>query len=120
MHKSIGWHTRLRSDLKVKTRGGGFGGQIDIATIDRLVKAHFTVRELPSGTLTFVDKEGRDVNLYISVDPDMTEVGKAAAKAAQALRMTVQQKLDERRAVLDDLLDGLDIEEAIRRLKSEE
>ena len=59
MANNIGWHTRLYSDNKVKVSGGSFGGNIDQETVERLVKAWFTVNIKPSGAGVFVDCELR-------------------------------------------------------------
>lgn len=82
MHRSIGYHTRLHSDNRVKVVGGSFGGSIDQETVERL--AHlFKVVIKPSGTAVFVDKEGREVALYLSVDPASTAIGREAIKQHQ-------------------------------------
>ena len=78
--KNIGYHTRLHLNNSVKVVGGSFGGSLDIETANRLVNAHFTVIVKPSGRPVFVDREGREVSLYISVDPEATEKGKEAVK----------------------------------------
>ena len=64
MRKSISYHTRqVGTDRKVV--GGSFGGNIDTETVDRLVNAHFTVKVKPSGHAVFVDKQEREVGLYL-------------------------------------------------------
>lgn len=119
---NIGWHTRLVSDNTVKVVGGSFGGSIDQHTVERLIKAHMhKVRVLPSGTPIFVDKAGREVRLYLSVDPKFTEMGRAALRAYHE-EMRRKAELDElererRQEELDDAMSGLPHDEIIRRLK---
>lgn len=121
MHKNIGYHTRLYSNSAVKVCGGSFGGGLDSDTVERLVKSHFTVTIKPSGTPVFVDKEGREVYLYISVDARETEAGKAALKAYHEdnRKAWAEQEEQERLNACEygDLMDGLTHEEIIRRLK---
>lgn len=121
MQKNIGYHTRLYSDNKVKVTGGSFGGQIDADTVTRLVKSHFTVMVKPSGSCVFVDREGREVSLYVSVDAKETAAGKAALKAYNEANRKAWEEAEknERDAQeeIDSLLDGLSHEEIVRRLK---
>lgn len=79
--KNIGYHTRLHLNNTIKVCGGSFGGTLDIETANRLVNAHFSVTVKNSGRPVFVDREGREVALYISVDPETTDKGKVAMKA---------------------------------------
>ena len=76
--KNIGYHTRLISDNTVKVVGGSFGGRFDIETANRLVKSHFSVAVKQSGRAVFVDKRGREVSLYFTVDAGETDAGKKA------------------------------------------
>jgi len=119
MSENIGYHTRLYADHTVKVSGGSFGGRIDQETVERLTRL-FEVTVKPSGTPVFVDREGREVRLYLSVDAGETEKGKAAlaawrkeedAKAAAAEKLAEEQ--DEH---LAHLLSRLSYEEAVRRL----
>lgn len=121
MSKNIGYHTRLYADHNVKVVGGSFGGSIDQETVERLTRL-FTVVVKPSGTPVFVDREGREVRLYLTVDPGATKVGKAALvehqekKRIELARLREQEEADQRE--IEDLMDGLSHEEIIRRLKS--
>lgn len=112
--KSIGYHTRSRENANVKLTGGSFGGALDTETVERLTKAHFTIKMLPSGSLTFIDKEGRSVWLYVSIDPSMTEAGKRLLADDAAKRQADARRLEDR---LNELLDGMTAEEAIKRLE---
>ncbi|QGH45024.1 hypothetical protein [Bacteriophage Phobos] len=111
MRANIGYHTRSDGNNTVKLTGGSFGGAVDQATIERLVRAHFTVRVKPSGRAVFVDREGRDVSLYLTVDPDSTEAGKAALRADRLRRETVERQEHERRRDVLDALDDMSTEE---------
>lgn len=125
--KNIGYHTRQWGNDSVKTTGGSFGksGETDNSisqqTIERLVKSHFTVTVKPSGTPVFVDKEGREVNLYISVDARNTEAGKAALKAWNAANAKAWAAGEEAERIaqdeIDSLMENLSHEEIINRLK---
>lgn len=119
--KNIGYHTRLWANHTVKVCGGSFGGSIDNETVERLVKSHFTVTVKPSGNAVFVDKECREVSLYLSVDAGATEAGKAALKAWNEANRKIwaEQEEQERFAQLEieSLMDGLSHEEIVRRLK---
>lgn len=92
MSENIGYHTRLQSDNTQKIVGGSFGGRIDLQTVERLVKAHFTVTVKPSGRPVFVDKQGREVSLYFTIDPQAT------TKGAQALKDWREQRAREFKA----------------------
>ena len=87
MSKNIGYHTRLYTDNTRKIVGGSFGGQIDAETVERLVNLHFEVFVKPSGRAVFVDQQGREVHLYLSVDPENTEKGKMHSPAGGAAAM---------------------------------
>lgn len=93
MGDNIGYHTRLYGDNTTKVVGGSFGGAIDMQTVERLVRAHFTVTVKPSGATVFVDKQGREVRLYFSIDPGTTTAGQAALREDRAKRMR-QAELD--------------------------
>ena len=116
-NKSIGYHTRLSENNTVKVCGGSFGGAFDLETANRLVKHHFTVKARPSGTLVFVDCEGREVSLYVTVDPGITDAGKAARQEWLKSREAVEQRESAQRAELEDALENMTVEEALRRLK---
>lgn len=122
MSTNIGFHTRLRSDPTQKVIGGSFGGDIDWTTVERFVKARqYDVRILPSGSATFVDRQGRDVCLYFTIDADRTERGKEVRRIwrMDQRRLEEQRELDEQRRKdeLDQAMEGLSHEEIIKRLK---
>jgi hypothetical protein len=123
MAQNIGYHTRLYKDNTVKVCGGSFGGSIDGDTVERLVNAMFTVKVLQSGTPVFVDREGREVRLYLSVDADKTNKG---ALALQNYRIERDRLEQERQAQsereqneIDQLMADLTHDEIIKRLKGE-
>lgn len=121
--RNISYHTRLYSDNTRKLVGGSFGGSIDIETANRLVNSHFTVVIKPSGHPVFVDKEGREVSLYIHVDAASTEQGVKALAAWRAAR-TKQDREDQarrelERAEIEELMANLPPEEIVRRLRAE-
>lgn len=121
MRKSIGYSTRAYEDNSKKLTGGVFGGSIDLETANRLVKHHFTVEVLQSGTPVFVDKQGRRVYLYMSIHPELTEVGAAAVKEWRRKRadeLEAQEELEARqREEIQELTDALSHSEAVRRLR---
>ena len=114
----ISYHTRLDADNRVKVSGGTFGGTVDYETVNRLAKAFFTVSIKPSGRAVFVDKEGREVNLYIKVDAETTSVGIEAKKVwrAEGRRQDCEDRL--LREEIDSEMAKLTPEEVLRRLKS--
>ena len=122
MSTNIGYHTRLYSDPKVRITGGSFGGDLDWKTVERLT-GFFEVIVKPSGTCVFVDKEGREVRLYLSVDACRTEKGKAALEKDRKARQEAWEKekvmYEQQEEELEDLMKGLTHEEIVRRLKSE-
>ena len=117
--KNIGYHTRLLID-QTKVCGGSFGGSLDLETANRLVNRFFNVIVKPSGHPVFVDREGREVRLYFSVDPDMTTKGEAAVKAWRVEKNRQEEEDEQRRAEqqeeIDSAMSGLTHEEIIRRL----
>jgi hypothetical protein len=119
---NIGYHTRLYSDNTRKVVGGSFGGSIDIETVNRLVKSHFSVVVKNSGTPVFVDKEGREVSLYLSVDAGKTEKGNLAMRAwlAEVAKQSVDEanRRERQQEEIDQLLEGLSHEEIVRRLRN--
>lgn len=116
-HKSIGYHTRKSGQDSVKLTGGSFGGAVDMETVNRLVKSHFTVKVKNSGHAVFVDREGREVSVYITVDASSTDAGKAALveyrKEVEARQVVEQEK--ERR--VQELIDSMSSDEVIKRLE---
>lgn len=118
--KNIGYHTRLISDNTKKICGGSFGGEVSIETANRLVNAMFSVVVTPSGTARFVDREGREVSLYMSVDPSATDKGKVAmAKyhADKKIKDAVEEaRCKDNQDTIESLMEGLSDEEIIARL----
>lgn len=114
----ISYHTRLDADNKVKVSGGTFGGTVDYETVNRLAKAFFTVSIKPSGRAVFVDKEGREVNLYIKVDAETTSIGIEAKRVwrAEGHRQDYEDRL--LREEIHSEMAKLTPEEVLRRLKS--
>jgi DNA-binding protein YbaB len=118
--KNICYHTRLCSDNTKKIVGGSFGGSLDMDTIARLVKAHFTVTVKPSGHPVFVDKDGREVSLYVNVDPKVTDAGKEALRqyhVERQKREAINERVErQHQETIENLMSGLSNEEIIRRL----
>ena len=121
MSKNIGYHTRLYTDNTRKIVGGSFGGQIDAETVERLVNLHFEVFVKPSGRAVFVDQQGREVHLYLSVDPENTEKGKNALTSWRRRRNAEleanRERMEAEEAEVESLLAGLSHDEIVRRLK---
>lgn len=121
MSKDIAYHTRLYSDNTRKIVGGSFGGQIDAETVERLVNSHFEVFVKPNGRAVFLDQDGREVRLYLSVDPDNTEKGKAALAKWQRRRNAELEgnleRMEAEEAEVESLLAGLSHDEIVKRLK---
>lgn len=115
-HKSIGYHTRLENHNGTKLVGGCFGGAFDMETVNRLIKSQFTVIIKPSGTPVFVDKEGRQVTLYVTVDPFSTDAGKLAKAEYARERARLQETEEEKERQINDLMGSLSNDEIIRRL----
>lgn len=119
--KNIGWHTRLYKDPKVKCCGGSFGGDIGLETVERLVKFHFEVSMLPSGRPVFVDKEGREVLLYFTIDPASTSKGKEVFREYLNQKRIEEEKREkieqEQKEELEELMRGLSHQEIVNRLK---
>lgn len=117
MSNNIGYHTRLVSDSKVKVVGGSFGGSVDKETVERLVRAHFTVKIKPSGHGVFVDREGREIYLYLSIDPLKTSVGQAALKEHRKLSAKIQELEDEKLKEIEDLMSSMSSDEILAKLQ---
>lgn len=97
--------------------GGSFGGSIDKETVERLVKAHFTVKIKPSGHAVFVDREDREVHLYLSVDPLKTSAGQAALKEHRKLSAKIQELEDEKLREIEDLMSNMSADEILMKLQ---
>lgn len=117
MYKNIGYHTRLSGNNTVKVVGGSFGGQVDQETIERLVNNLFSVIIKPSGRPVFVDRDGREVSLYITVDPENTSKGKKALQEERARKEVLAEKERELASEVEDLLSSMSYEEILNRLK---
>lgn len=116
MQKSICYHTRLDSNNTVKLTGGSFTGAINAETVNRIVKAFFTVKVKPSGRLVFIDKAGHEVSLYLSISPEDTDAGKAA-QAEYIKELAQRQRVEEdKERRINDLMGNLSSDEIIRRL----
>jgi len=116
MNPNIGYHTRLRTNNTIKAAGGCFGGAFSLDTANRLVKAMFTVKVLPSGHPVFVDRQGREVSLYMTVDPATTEAGKAALVEYRKTQ-EIQRRADEAKAArVQALLDSMTDDEILNKL----
>lgn len=122
-YPNIGWHARSTVDDR-KLVGGSFGGEFSMDTanrlVNRLVNNLFDVVIKPSGTARFVDKSGREVRLYMSIDACNTEKGKAVLKEwreARRIEAEREAELEERRqSELEEAMRGLSHEEVLRRL----
>lgn len=120
---NIGYQTRLDGADSTLLSSGSFGGSIDQSTVDRLVNNNFDVKVLNSGRPVLVDRQGRRVRLYLSVDPLRTEKGKAAyhwwlehertRRAAEADR---EEKLREE---LDAMVDQIGLATVLAKLKGD-
>jgi hypothetical protein len=117
MHKNIGYHTRLSSNNTVKVVGGSFGGQVDQETIERLVNNLFNVIIKPSGRAVFVDRDGREVSLYVTIDPKNTSKGKKALQEERARKEALAEKDSEMASIVEDLLSSMSYEEILKRLE---
>lgn len=118
-HKSICFHTRLDGNNTVKLTGGTFTGSFDMDTVNRLVSSNFTVQVGQSGRSVFVDKQGRKVTVYVSVDPTETEAGKLAISADRQRRAALQVLEDEKSAEIEGLMSGMSHDEILKRLRAE-
>ena len=122
-HKSIVYHTRDYNNASVKLVGGTFGGSIDMDTIERLSRL-FIVEITDSGTPVWVDKDGRRCWLYITVDPERTEKGRAALdtyRKERARREAEQMELERRQEeAIASIVDRIGYHEALRRLSQKE
>lgn len=118
--ENIGYHTRLFSDDTRKIVGGSFRGSVDTETLEKLVKSHFTVIVKNSGRAVFVDREGREVALYISVDASKTLSGIEALRASRVERAKLEeerrQKAREEEEEVNRLMEYLTHEEIVKRL----
>ncbi len=117
MNKSISYHTRPVNNDSVKLVGGIFGGKIDQETVERIVKHHFNVIIKPSGSACFVDKEGREVKLYISVDPLNTIAGKEAKSEYNKKLLASQNLEDEKEKEIENILSSMSNDEILAKLR---
>ena len=113
MRNIIGYHTRADADNTKKLVGGSFEGQIDAETVERIVQAHFTVTVKPSGRAVFVDRLGREVALYLTVDPSNTVAGRAALADHRRTQEQRQREEDAKRQRAQDAIDSMDTDELL-------
>ena len=113
MSNNIGYHTRAYNDNTTKLVGGSFGGKVDADTIERLVKSHFTVTVKPSGRAVFVDRSGREVSLYLTVDPSKTVAGREALAEYRRAQEQAQREEDAKRQQAMDAIDSMDTDELL-------
>jgi hypothetical protein len=111
---NIGYHTRSIGNNAEKIVGGSFGGSFSLETVNRLVNSHFNVVIKNSGRAVFVDKQNREVDLYLSIDAKSTEKGSSALKQWQKAE---NSRLESENEKLDSLLSKFSYEEIIRRLE---
>ena len=120
---NIGYHTRKYGNDSVKLSGGSFGGSLDMETVNRLVDANFTVTVRSSGTPVFVDRNGREVRLYVSVDVCKTRSGERAIQAwrEESRRQAERdrQRREQEEGEVERLMADLTHEEIVRRLGGE-
>lgn len=116
--KNIGYHTRLYGNNTIKISGGSFGGSLGIETANRLVSAYYTVTVKSSGTPVFVDRQGREVYLYITVDAGETDAGKAAMAEYYKAQAVLEKAEEALEAEVQQALCGLTNEEILRRLST--
>lgn len=118
-YSMIGYHTRLYKDHTKKVCGGSFHGALGKETIERLANT-FSVTVLPSGRPVFVDREGREVSLYVSVDASEMPKGKVALKAWHDAREKAEAAREERAQAeaeeLEQLMPTLTHADIVRRL----
>ena len=120
--KNIGWHTRLYADNTKKITGGSFGGELSLDTVNRLVNYHCPrVVVKASGTPVFVDRNGREVTLYVTVDARETEMGKAAIsewlKDKETKEKLFSEQQEQQSREIELLMDQLSHEDIVKRLK---
>jgi hypothetical protein len=115
---SANWYyTRLHSNENIWFEGGPLG-DIDSATIDRLVEARFTVGISSTGQAVFVDRTGKDVALWITVAPEKTSQGKEAMELWRANKERREAEAARQREEITRTLNALTPDEALRRLKT--
>lgn len=119
MKKSIGYHTRLHTNNNVKIVGGTFGGDISLETANRLVSSHgYTVIIKPSGNPVFVDKEGREVSLYFTIDPALTEIGRKAIEENNRKQAALRRIEEEKEEEIYNILSSMSNDEILKLLKA--
>lgn len=116
MHKSICYQTRNRMNGNIVT-GGSFGGEFDLDTVNRLVRYHkYTVVVKPSGSPVFVDRDGREVNIYFFVDPRSTDAGKAALDEHRETQLVAQMREEAKERRVNELIANMSTDELLERL----
>lgn len=118
MHKSIVYHTHSMDGVKLC--GGSFSGVVDMETVNRLVRAYFTVSVSNSGRAIFIDRKGSEVLLTLTINAGSTDAGAAAVKAwriEQKARAEEAARTEEmQRMELEALLRGMSHADAVDRL----
>lgn len=118
--KYIGYHTRLFSDNTHKVSGGIFPGPINATTVDNLVTSHFTV-SVYDGRCVLVDRDSREVTLYLSVDAAETTKGVEALRVwrleSERLEAEAKRRREMEEGELGHLMQNLTHEEIVKRLK---
>ena len=121
---SVAWHTRnaLGNGNGERVEYNTFGGEFNTDNLCRLVNGRFSVT-VEGGSLVFVDRNQRLVQLYLRVDPMWTpEGGKvwhAYLEHQAEMRAARERELEPMRAELEELLEELGPEDALKRLKGE-
>jgi hypothetical protein len=115
---SFCYHTRCyRSGSKLS--GGTIHADNYQDAIEKISRM-FQVAMTPTGNLYYIDKQNRDVYLYISIHPEYTINGIEQVKSIRAERTKRQQiaytEEERKRVQLESILDGISIDEAIEKL----
>lgn len=121
--KATCYHARLAENNTVKT----VGGTITAETLDQAAeqicagKRGFTLRAKSGGRVTFVDSRGREVRVYLSIDPVVSPQGRAALAefnaAEEKRRREVIAQEKEKQSKLEALIDSIGIDAAISKLQ---
>lgn len=112
---NIVYHTRKTGDIKVT--GGSFSGSFDWQTVNRLVTSQFDVVIKPSGSASFVDKEGREVSLYVTVDPLKTVKGIDARRVKNEQLAVERRKEEAKEREVNELIASMTNDELLERLR---
>lgn len=115
----IVYHTRL-DGKDIKLSSGTLQGECDKETINSLVNKLFSVKILASGRAVFVDGDGRNVMLYVTIDPLTTDKGKAAKKEHEEINAAQNKKDQELQDLVDNMINSYTNEELYKILKEHE